>query len=341
MNSKDDEDNFLPYDEFRAAVFYPNRKDIISTDTLCRELAVVAATAFLIEFRDESKATSEYLSSIEGKSSLAILTESQRKAGIGKESSNSTSESLHGMTTDIMRRAGTIRLDHAAGDGMIKYNSHVDRDHEKYIRGNRPSANKEAASSGLFFTLPKQLQISAVVAAKCGAKNLKKEHDDALELQKKADLKRKQAEQERRVEKAKEEYIKAWDLIEIYESERGWKTLSQSWRTYNQLPSEAARLRAVKEQILIRVKGFGWDKAAHAWSKNDVAYSSMELMKHFVDVVLPMEKDGVPLKPLLRFQDNTTKYTLRTTSALSTEHADTNSKTTEQIEAEAMMERAR
>jgi hypothetical protein len=105
------------------------------TDTLCHELAVTAATAFLIEFCDESKATLDYLSSIEGKSSLAVLTESQRKAGIGKESSNSTSESLHGTTTDIMRSAGTIRWDHAAGDGMIKYNSHVDRDHEKYIKG--------------------------------------------------------------------------------------------------------------------------------------------------------------------------------------------------------------
>ena len=118
-----------------CSCFYPNRKDIISTDTLCRELAVTTATAFLIEFRDESKATSDYFSSIEGKSSLSVLTESQRKAGIGKELSNSTSESLHGTTTDIMRRAGTIRWDHAAGDGMIKYNSHVDRDHEKYIKG--------------------------------------------------------------------------------------------------------------------------------------------------------------------------------------------------------------
>jgi hypothetical protein len=63
------------------------------------------------------------------------------------------------------------------------------------------------------------------------------------------------------------------------------------------------------------VQGFGWDKAAHEWSKTNVAYISMELMKHFVDVVLPMEKDGVPLKALLRFQDNTTKYTLGTTSA--------------------------
>ena len=98
------------------------------------------------------------------------------------------------------------------------------------------------------------------------------------------------------IEKAKEAYIRAWKLIEIYRSERGWKTLSQSWRTFNQLSSESARLRAVKEQIVIRWKGFGWDEAAHAWSKDQRPYSSLELMNHFVKVVLPMEKHGVLLQ---------------------------------------------
>eukprot|EP00956_Cyclotella_meneghiniana_P019143 scaffold32561_cov32-Cyclotella_meneghiniana.AAC.4 len=54
-----------------------------------------------------------------------------------------------------------------------------------------------------------------------------------------------------------------------------------------------------------------------------------------------MEKHGVPDKPLLRFQDNTTKYTLGTRSALEVELLDNHTKTTEEIEAEAMMERAR
>jgi hypothetical protein len=32
------------------------------------------------------------------------------------------------------------------------------------------------------------------------------------------------------MENAKEEYINAWDYIEIYHSECGWKKLSQVWR---------------------------------------------------------------------------------------------------------------
>ena len=181
-----------------------------------------------------------------------------------------------------------------------------------------------------------------MIAAKRGAPALREEHNSALNLQKAADLRRKQIEHEKNLENAKEEYIKAWDLIEIYHSERGWKRLSQALRVMNGLSSESARLRAVKEQITIRVNGFGWEEAAHAWSKSGVAYSSSELMKHFVEVVLPMEeKLGIPIEPPLKFQDNTTKYTLGTQSGLSVDNVGMNIKSTEEIKADAMMERAR
>ena len=97
-------------------------------------MAVTAASAFLIEFRDENKATAQYLSSIGGENSLAVISESKRKAGLGKESSNSTSESLHGTVTHLMKVAGTIRLDHAAGDGIMQTNGHIDRNVSQYIK---------------------------------------------------------------------------------------------------------------------------------------------------------------------------------------------------------------
>ncbi len=39
-NSILDEDKVLPYDQIRAAVFYPDRDDIRQTNNLCLELAV-------------------------------------------------------------------------------------------------------------------------------------------------------------------------------------------------------------------------------------------------------------------------------------------------------------
>jgi hypothetical protein len=35
VNSTSDDDKILPYDQIRAAVFYPNRDDIRKTDSLC------------------------------------------------------------------------------------------------------------------------------------------------------------------------------------------------------------------------------------------------------------------------------------------------------------------
>jgi hypothetical protein len=165
-----------------------------------------------------------------------------------------------------------------------------------------------------------------------------------LEVQKAADLMRKQIEHERQLDNAKEECKKAWDLIEIFRWERGWKKSSQARtrRVMNGLPCERARLRAVKEKIMIRVKGFGWEDVAHAWSKGSVPYNSAELMEHFVNVVLPMtEESRAPNEPPLKFEDNTSKCTLGTQSALLVNHASMNTKATEQIKAEAMAECAR
>jgi hypothetical protein len=59
---------------------------------------------------------------------------------------------------------------------------------------------------------------------------------------------------------------------------------------YNSLASELAKLKAVKEQILIRSKGTIGEEAAHKWSQNGYYYLSKELLNHFICVVLPMEK---------------------------------------------------
>ena len=233
-------------------------------------------------------------------------------------------------------------MNHAAGDGLLKFNGHIDRNVDQYIEKNRNDKSNENVTPSLFFQLPRELQNTAVIAAKHGAPSQQKEHTHALEVQKAADLTRKQIEHETQLVNAKEEYIKALDLIEIYYSERGWKKLSQARRVMNGLPSERARLGVAKEQIMIQVKGFGWEDVAHAWSKGNVSFNSAEFMEHFVNVVFLMtEECGVPYEPPPKFQDNTTKYTLGTQSALIVNHVSMNTKTTEQIKAEAMVERAR
>ena len=67
------------------------------------------------------------------------------------------------------------------------------------------------------------------------------------------------------------------------------------------LSSEAARLRAVKEQHLIRTLGLGWMQAHHPWSKNGKVYSATHLLINLCSVVIPLAKelivpDDAPVK---------------------------------------------
>ena len=79
------DEKVLPWDHLHAAVFYPSRADIVKTHDLCCQLAVVAASTFLVEFQDTSKATHNYLSSYFGKYSQAVISEGQRKADLAKK----------------------------------------------------------------------------------------------------------------------------------------------------------------------------------------------------------------------------------------------------------------
>ena len=51
-------------------------------------------------------------------------------------------------------------------------------------------------------------------------------------------------------------------------------------RELKKLTSDTARYDALKENIMIRVKGLGWDWCKHAWSKNGQQYSIKELADH-------------------------------------------------------------
>jgi hypothetical protein len=60
-------------------------------------------------------------------------------------------------------------------------------------------------------------------------------------------------------------------------------------RELKKLKSESAKYNAVKENIMIRVKGFGWEWCKHAWSKDGRKYTVFELAKH-LQMIIKKEK---------------------------------------------------
>jgi hypothetical protein len=114
LHSEDDE--VLPYVELHSKFFYPSRADIHQTNSLVCRLAEDAASTFLVEFRDTSKATSTYLSSIGGKY-IAALVNTDDRICLHKEASNSIAKSNHASSTHSLKTSCTIWLDIAAGEG--------------------------------------------------------------------------------------------------------------------------------------------------------------------------------------------------------------------------------
>ncbi len=75
-----DDDQWLPFDELIAELFYPSVDYIRQSNEIACELAGVVAATFLTEFRDTNKATSASLSSISGVKSAANVSKEDTQA---------------------------------------------------------------------------------------------------------------------------------------------------------------------------------------------------------------------------------------------------------------------
>ncbi len=62
-----------------------------------------------------------------------------------------------------------------------------------------------------------------------------------------------------------------------YHSSRCWLTIIKADEIYKKLGSEGKQLKAIKEQLLMRSLGLGWNEAYHAWSKDGIPFTSNQL----------------------------------------------------------------
>ncbi len=80
----------------------------------------------------------------------------------------------------------------------------------------------------------------------------------------------------------------------MYDSDDNWKgSVIHVTKGLKQLTSETARYDALKENIMIRVKGFGWEWARHAWTKNKRKYTVTELAKWLKFIIIEEKKNAI------------------------------------------------
>ncbi|KAL7552655.1 hypothetical protein ACHAWF_015887 [Thalassiosira exigua] len=255
----------------KSQLFSPQRKSEKDTTTRMKELARVAADAILAELRDTKKATHKYLSSSGSDYCWKRCSDERKQALLGKKATNDEAESSLGGTTSQVQKFGRIALSSAAAISDLKRNAFF----------NRPTNSKKEKPLGIFHQFDVELRHAIVALAMQDAPATRSMNNEALVLQAKARKEKEDLAKQKNMTKATEEYIEATYLINMYHSEACMKDDPKNvTQMLRKLGSNTAKLNAIKTNIMIRVKGFGWEWCAHAWSKNGRKYTVTELANH-------------------------------------------------------------
>jgi len=342
VDSKSKEDRKLPFDLAVAELYYPTRAENRQTTTMCKTLFQRAASRAIAECINPTKQLSRHLSAINGPKSWVEVSAEDKEASLGIRANNDPSESCFAVYSDSFEQGQNIRQDHAAGKGQSRYNNDFLRPEIKSLVTGRKSKDKEEDEgdthvSSTWHKLGKELQDALVLAVKRGSVRERNKFKEALDQQKLAREEAVNIKRQKDLASAEVTLIDATYLWQQYHSARCAKTAKEAWDAYNKCTSETGKkgkLPYVKEQILMRYLGLGWEEAHHPYSKGGYKYNSQELMEHFVKTVLPLADTlEVPDKPPLELptlSDKLVKARLGTVSldceALNTMEEDTETK---------------
>jgi len=101
----------------------------------------------------------------------------------------------------------------------------------------------------------------------------------------------------------------------MYHSDACWRTAKMAKSQFNKLTSLTAQREAVKEQIRIRVVGFGWKDLHHPLSKGGNDYLAEYLRDYLIDTIIPEQrKRGIPAAPTVNLKSRGDRNQLGTKS---------------------------
>ena len=183
---------------------------------------------------------------------------------------------------------------------------------------------------GSFHKLHEELRESLIAVCRENIRRTQSFYVDAIERQKASARRKEEIMMEKKLDEAQEDFIVALYFHEQYNSPRCWRTVEVAQQEYSRIGSQTAKLRAVKEQILIRHQGLGWNEAYHPWSRSGHTFSPDELFNHLIHVVIPLAlthkvpeepPTNLPSPPELPAIGTTADYDMSATSAYATKFA--------------------
>ena len=221
-------------DEIIDELFDPKKISNMETNDLTIDMAMLAAKCILKELRDPKKATSDYLSSVDGNFSWANTTEETHKNLIGTFATNNLADSPFASFTYQLDSCNIILGNNAAAVAQARMNG----DFNRRVLGHK--------NDGTFHQLSDKLKHYLLSTALKSSERVRKEEHDTIEKQREHKRFKKEALELARLEKANQAYAQAVLLIQSYHSPEGWKTKLGAEREYNKIQSENLKLDAVK-----------------------------------------------------------------------------------------------
>jgi hypothetical protein len=343
IGSSSKEERVLSVDKGTEMLFFPTEKQNMQTNDLCSRLAAGLASCLILELEDPRKANSDYLSIKGGKYSWAEVSDAEKDACMGLKAVNDPSESVFSTFTEALSTAGRVGLDGAAGQGQARYNNDMGGAHEYMVTGRKGKGEGEDNPVlGLFHQLPEELTDSLIVTGKRHAKATRQDFNRKLRMQEEKSEQKEKLAKEKKLAASKQDFLNASYLHQQYTSPRCSTTVAEAMREFDNLKTNAARYRYLKEQILIRYVGLGWEEAYHPWSKGGYIYTPNELLRHLTMVVIPLQRTkSVPKHPPMNLP---TRPSLPTLGTKASDIIDMDSQSTQQnvqLQMDAYRERER
>jgi hypothetical protein len=226
---------------------------------------------------------------------------------MGAMATNDLAEHGFAIFTQQVQTFNRIGIGNAAGTAQAKMNKDFDRKElgKKHV-------------DGPFHQLNDKMQHSLVRVALSMAPKIRIEEAAALQKQSNYKLQKQNILKKAKIVAATEEYTQALVLIEQYHSPACLRNEEQVEREYVKLTSETAKINLMKQQITIRVKGFGWKETCHhPWSKEGTMFTGDQLKDHLVNTIFPYERlQIIPTVPKVNLptRQSELKLTLGTVS---------------------------
>ena len=274
-------------------LFRPTRKTDKDTRQRVIELAKTASDTLITELHDEKKATYRYLSASNSDMCYKNCSEDKKNAFLGKKATNDEAESTLGATTHVIQKCGRIDIANAGAVSDLNRNGFV----------HRPTSKKDTKSEGLFHQFSEKIRHAIVLVAMRDAPATKARNNEDLVLQLEAKQAKEELAKQKNMENATEAYIEGLYYRAMYDSEACAKgDVKRVNEILNKLTSDTAKYNFLKENIKIRVKGFGWEWCHHAWSKGNRKYTIKELADHLRSIIRREKNEDIPDEPTPEIQ---------------------------------------